>query len=279
VRAFLLRNRTLRRHGEPLRGAGVGCIRRLPPRWSGARKNVSNSPEFMKNSPASTAAVPARSLARLPVPAPGSGEAIDPELLALPAPPRGRRILGAASIALAVTAALAMLSTLRADLAYFFAAREVVDLGEVTALDTRALEPGTFVRISGTPMASSTVHYQSLLGGTTYAVFPLAGQRDVFVRVAVDGADEEARAARRDFAGRLTTFGALGGRIGAVRNYLRDRLGLPVTSETYLLLADEAPGDDIGVLALAALCVGVIVLNVWLAVRWFRRAAPPLPSA
>lgn len=240
---------------------------------------MSKSPEsFVSPSPSTAGALAARGVAALPVPPPGAGEAIDPELLALPAPPRGRRIVAAASMALAVTASLALLGTLRADLAYFFSDAAVVELGEATALDVRALEPGSFVRISGTPMASATVHYQSLVGGTTYAVFPLAGQRDVFVRVEAESADAEARAARRDFAGRLTTFGALGGRIAAVRGALRDRLGLPVTSETYLLLADEAPGDDVGVVALAALCLAFLGLNAWLAARWFRRAPPPRPA-
>jgi hypothetical protein len=201
-------------------------------------------------------------------------DSVDPELVALPAPPKGRRLAAMTVMALTVVASLALVGSLRADIAYFFAPATVVDLGEVTAVDPAALEPNTFVRVSGTPSAAHTVRYGKLLSSTTYAVFPLAGQRDVFVQVPVAGAEEERSLARREYAGRLVTFGQLGGRFSQVRQYLGDAMGVPVSSESFLILADEPPGSYGWALVLAALCLLFVLVNVVLMLRWFR----PLPA-
>lgn len=200
---------------------------------------------------------------------------LDPELLALPAPPRGRRVLSAALMFATVAAALALLGSLRADIGYFFADDMAVDLGEATAVDVASLTANSFVRVRGTPMASGTVHYQRVIGADTYAIFPLAGQRAIFVSVPSESLQDEARVARREWSGRLVTFGQLGGRLSQVRRYLR-QVGMPVTNDSYVLLADEPPGAYGWSLVLAALCLVFVGVNLGLVVRWFRpaRTAP-----
>ena len=119
-------------------------------------------------------------------------------------------------------------------------------------------------------MASGTVHYQRLLGAETYAIFPLAGQRAIFVSVPSESRDDEARLARREWSGRLVTFSQLGGRLAGVRSYLREQLGMPVTGDSFVLLADEPPASYGWALALAALCLAFVAVNLALVVRWFR---------
>lgn len=201
-------------------------------------------------------------------------EEVDPELLALPAPPRGRRLAAMTLMALTVVLSGALLCSLRADVAYFFAPATATDLGEATAVDPAALGSNTYVRIEGTPSAAHTVRYGKLLSGTTYAVFPLAGQRDVFVQIPLSDAEDGRDMARREFSGRLVTFGELGGRFSQVRGYLGETMGVPVSSESFLILADEPPGSYGWALALAALCVLFVIVNVLLVLRWFR----PLPA-
>jgi len=130
------------------------------------------------------------------------------------------------------------------------------------------------VRIEGTPMASGTVRYSRLVTGSTYAVFPLAGQRNVFVQIPMDGPEDQRTLSAREFSGRLVTFGQLGGRFGEVRRYLDDTMEMPVSSESFLLLTDEAPGTYGWALLLAGLCILFVLVNIWLMIRWFR----PLPS-
>ena len=205
----------------------------------------------------------------------GVREQVDPELVALPAPPRGRRFAAMTIMALTVVASMALLASLRADVAYFFAPTRVADLGDVTAVEPGALTTNTYVRIEGTPMASGMVRYEEVLGDEGYAVFPLAGQRNVFVRVPLESSDQFREMARREFSGRLVSFGELGGRFSAVREYLGETMGVPVSSESFLLLADEPPGSYMWALFLAGLCVLFVLVNVFLMLRWFR----PLPAA
>ncbi|MFW5920668.1 MAG: hypothetical protein ACOCUS_02420 [Polyangiales bacterium] len=200
---------------------------------------------------------------------------VDPELEALPAPAPWRRLAALTLMALVVVASVALLLSLRADIGYFFASDDATSFGEATEVEAATLEPNTFVRVQGTPMAAGTVRYRTFLGTQKYAVFPLAGQRTVFVQVPIEDLERSRDLARREFSGRLVTFGQLGGRMGTVRGYLEEQMGLDLSSETFLLMADEPPSSYGWALGLAALCVLFVLVNLWLAWRWFR----PLPAA
>ena len=197
-------------------------------------------------------------------------DAVDRDFDALPAAPRGRRVLALTFIAAAWGVSVAILLLLRADVAYLFASRTPADLGEAHVIQPAALDSGAFVRVSGTPMASKTVFFRHPLDGETFAIFPLAGQRNVFVQMSVGAPEDVRRSSRREFAGRLVTFGELGGRLGSVREYLRNIMHLPVTGETFVLMADEAPGTPGAPHFVALLCFLCAAVNAWMAVRWFR---------
>jgi hypothetical protein len=200
---------------------------------------------------------------------PGPGQ-VDAELLALPAPPRAGRLWTLTMMALVAAGSLGLLGSLRGDLGYFFSASQAVDVGRATEVEPAGLVPNSYVQVRGTPMASLTVRYSRMLSGQQYAVFPLAGQRHILVRVPLDDLDRYRASSRREFAGRLVTLGQLGPRFGAVRGFLEEGMGVPVTSETFVLLADETPGRYGWALVLAALCLLFVAVNVGLMVRWFR---------
>ncbi|MEM9075318.1 MAG: hypothetical protein AAGE52_42875, partial [Myxococcota bacterium] len=154
----------------------------------------------------------------------------------------------------------------RGDLAYYFQDSVAVNLGEATAIDAAALGSNRYVSVHGTPMASRTIEYSRVFGGD-FAVFPLAGQRRIFVQAAVG--ERALQTSRREFSGRLVTMGELGGRLGAVRRAY-EGIGEPVTAQTYVLLADEPPGSYSWALALAGLCIVFALINLLLLLRWFR---------
>jgi hypothetical protein len=105
-------------------------------------------------------------------------------------------------------------------------------------------------------------------------VFPLAGQRNVFVQVEAGKLQDPRTAARTEFAGRLVTFSDLGGRFRVVREFLTRAMGMEVSGATYLLVADDPPGTHVWAVFFAAFCLAVVALNVWLFARWFK----PLPA-
>lgn len=205
----------------------------------------------------------------VPPPSAGSADEVDPELLALPAPPEGRRIATMSVMALAVVVALGLTSALRHDVAYFFSNATVTEVGDAARLAPATLSSNSFVEVEGTAMASQVVRYRRLLSGETFVVFPLAGQRTVFVHMP----ESEMSAPRASYSGRLVTFGEMGGRLDGVRGFFARELGAPVTTESYVLLVDESPQTAWWALALSVFCVLFVLVDLWLLVRWFR----PLP--
>lgn len=174
-------------------------------------------------------------------------------------------------MAFVVVASIALASSLRFDLAYFFASGRAIDLGDIGRLDPGSLAPNTFVRIAGTPTAAATVRYQRTVTGERYVVFPLAGQRTLYVHMPED----LARSGRTEFSGRLVTFGQLGSRMRSVQHYLAGPMGMTASSESFLLMVDEPPSSYAWAFGLMLLCVAFIVTNLILVIRWFR----PLPAA
>lgn len=217
--------------------------------------------------------MPETASTELPHPDLTRGHEVDAELLALPAPPRGQRMLAMGLMAAVVAAALGLLASLGADVAYRFSADRAQDLGAAVGLDLSLLETNAYVRVRGTPMLSSSVRFERPFSGTEYAVFALAGQHQVFVQVPVDALSDPARVAQGEWSGRLMSFGELGARYRTVRTFLGERMGLPVTAESFVVLAEEAPRTYDWALGLSALCLSIVALMVWLLLRWFR----PLP--
>jgi hypothetical protein len=197
-------------------------------------------------------------------------DGVDPELLALPAPPPGRRFATMALMALVVVVAMALVSTVRSDLAFFFVRGGATDLGDVTTVAASSLTPNTLVTVEGTPLTAGTVRYRRVLTGESYVVFPLAGQRTVFVHLSEDAAHEP----RTVYSGRLVRFADLGGRLSSVRDYLAADMEMPVTNDSYVLLVDETPGSCWWAVGLALLAAIFVLVDVMLIVRWFRPVDP-----
>ena len=200
----------------------------------------------------------------------GAPDAVDPELLALPAPPHGRRTLSMALLFAVAIGAAALVLHLRADVAYSFASSKVSDLGEATHAKLGELVPNTYVRVSGTPMLSRMVKFERGLFGDDYAIFPLAGQHQIYVQVPLAALSDPSRAAQGDWSGRLLTFGQLGGRMRAVRQYLAGEMSMPVTAESFVVLAEEAPAAYGWSIALCALGLAIMGVSLTLLARWFR---------
>lgn len=197
-------------------------------------------------------------------------DAVDPELLELPSPPQGRRFLTLVLMAFVVVGSAVLALSLRHDLAYFFASSDTADLGAAVDVDPAELQSNTMVSVGGNPMLSRAVRYRQVLSGSEYVVFPLAGQRTVYVRVP----DAPDALTRSEFSGRLVTFGQLGSRVGGVQGSLAG-LGLPVSDDSFLVLADEAPSSYVGSVLLALLCLLFIAVDLFLLFRWFRPLKTP----
>lgn len=193
-------------------------------------------------------------------------EALDPELLVIAAPPQAQRVAALTIMAAAVVAAMALMVSLGSDIRYAFAETQPVDLAQVRDVEPSTLVSNSYVRLAGTPTIGRSVSFVRGLG-SHYRVFPLAGQRTIYVQVRDDGGESFVRSA---YMGRLVTFGELGGRYTELLRVMQRDAGLPVTSESFVLLADEPPAAYTWTLLVALLCAAFILLDVFFIVRWFR---------
>jgi hypothetical protein len=193
-------------------------------------------------------------------------EVIDPELLAIHAPPQVQRLTTLTIMAAAVVAAMALLVSLRRDMAYALMQTQLTELAHVRQLEPAVLMSNSYVRIMGTPTVAHAVGFRRGFG-TRYRVFPLAGQRNLYVQVPDAGGESFVRS---EYSGRLVTFDDLGGRYAELARVMSRDAKLPVTGESFLLLADEPPGAYTWTLFVALACVAFVLLDIYFIVRWFR---------
>lgn len=170
-------------------------------------------------------------------------------------------------------AAASLLVHIQQDVSYALSAERVIDIGDATSAELAQLPVNRYVRVRGSVMVAHGARYQRLLSGDTYAVFPLAGQRQIFVHAELASLSDPARIASGDFTGRLVTFGQLRGRLGTVRAYLSQAGGLPVSDESFVVLAEEPPSGYRIALLGSAFCWAMLASCLVLLWRWFRPLA------
>jgi hypothetical protein len=198
----------------------------------------------------------------------------DPELLALPDPPRRERTLTIAVLAIAAVLSLAMVFALRRDVAYAFASATAADAGDLhaaTPAGLAALE-NRYVHADGLLGAAGGIRYERPFVEDTFRTLPVAGRTDLWVDVRVPAGQETGRwEPPRSFTGRLVRFGAAGPRHRGLASAISGASGAQVPNEAWLLVDGESPDAARWSVLLAALFLGFAVWNATAIVRIVRR--------
>lgn len=182
-------------------------------------------------------------------------EQFDPELVALPDPPRQRRALTVIVLGLAAAAALAMVFALRHDVAYAVAPSTPASLGDFRIANDAALAlcENRFVHAEALLGAAGGIRYERLLSGDTFRAMPVAGRRDMWVEVRVPGGQESGRwEPPRSFTGRLVRFEAGGPRHRGLASAIERTTHERLPPGAWLLVDREDPAHARWVLILAA---------------------------
>jgi hypothetical protein len=194
-----------------------------------------------------------------------SKDEVDPELVALPDPPRRQRTLTLLVLAFAAGTALVMAFALRHDVAYAVARRTPASVGDLRAVSASALAPFENTRVNAEAMlgAAGGIRYERLLSEDTFRTLPVAGRPDIWVEVRVPAGQESGRwEPPRSFTGRLIRFDASGprhrGLASAIEHANKERL----PGGTWLLVDGEEPADARWVLVLAATFLGFAAWNM-----------------
>jgi hypothetical protein len=213
-------------------------------------------------------------LARAP-----ANDELDPELASLPDPPRQTRAVGLFILALAGAVALAMVVSLRRDVAYALVRAAPIDLGDLRMVtlssayrhDGRDNEP---VRGEGVLAPSGGIRYERLLGRDTFRVAPVAGRRDLWVEVRVASGEEDGRSPQvpRAFSGRLVRFAEAGPRHRGLARAIEEATGEPVPTGAWLLVDGEDPARSRWVLVLATTFLGFASWHAAVIARMLRKA-------
>jgi len=199
----------------------------------------------------------------LPIPSSGAAEDVDPELLALPDPPRGGRTLTIALLALTALASLAMVFALRRDVTYALRAETPVDVGDLRTTDAATLAQHENRPITAHAMlgAAGGIRYERPFAADSFRALPIAGRSDVWVEVRVPDGEESGRwEPPRSFAGRLVRFDQAGPRHRGLASAIEETTSQPVSASAWLLVDGEAPASSRWALALAAL---FLVFGAW----------------
>ena len=206
-------------------------------------------------------------------PRPGADE-LDPELAALPAPPRRQRTITIALLAMATAAALGMAASLRREVAYAFSGDSPTPLGDLRSSPDAALtaSENTLVRADAMLGAAGGIRYERPLHDDTYRAVPIVGRSDVWVEVRVPAGQESGRwEPPRTVTGRLVRMDAAGMRHRELRGAIEEATRTHVPAGAWLLADGEDPADARWSIVLALTFGGFAAWNASAIARLVRK--------
>ncbi len=199
-------------------------------------------------------------------------DAIDQELLDLPAPPRRERSATVGLLALTAVASLAMVAALRQDARYAFAGIQPTDLGDLGATSDDGFMDGAFVRGHAMVGAAHAIKFERPLVSDSFRLMPVAGHPSVWVEVRVPAGAESVRyVPPNEFTGHLVRFASAGPRHRGLASAIHDATGQKVPTSSWLLVAGETPTGSRWALVLVAMFLGFAVWNLGIAAKLMRK--------
>jgi hypothetical protein len=206
--------------------------------------------------------------------APEPKDELDPELLALPDPPRRERTLTVVVLALAAALSLAMVFVLRRDVAYALTSSTPAGVGDLHAATPGTLEANAnrLVRAEGMLGAAGGIRYERPFVEDTFRTLPVPGRSDVWVDLRVPAGQENGRwEPPRTFTGRLVRFETAGPRHRGLADAVERTTGSHVPAGAWLVVDGEDPTGARWTLLLAAMFLGFAAWNAVAIARIVRR--------
>jgi hypothetical protein len=204
----------------------------------------------------------------------------DPELLALPAPPKGERTATVVLMVLTALAAAVMAFALSGEAVYALRSGQPVDLGELATLRPSSDLANRYVRGTGLLGTAGAIRYGRAAEGDSFRLAPIAGTSNVWVEIRVPEGFEGPRfVPPSSFAGRLVPFAEAGVRHARLGTAVEKQANKEIQDDAWLLVDGSSPRTSRWALALALLFAGFAAWNVVGVARVLGRvreaAAPP----
>jgi hypothetical protein len=209
----------------------------------------------------------------------------DPELIALPSPPKGERTATLILMVLTTIAALALAWSLRGEARYATANSQPIEIGDLAHFTPSDSAKNSYVRASGSLGTTGAIRYGRAAEGDSFRLAPIAGNEKVWVEIRVPEGFEGPRfIPPSTFAGRLVPMSDAGLRQWMLRSDVEEKTGTRVPPDAWLLIDSTSPRASRWALLLTVLLLGFAAWNVVGIARILSRArdgaapAPPGPS-
>ncbi|KYF51502.1 hypothetical protein BE08_31015 [Sorangium cellulosum] len=188
----------------------------------------------------------------------------DPELLALPAPPRQERTVTVVLMAVTAIAALWMAIALLGEARYALSPGRPVDAGELAPLRATEDLENRYVRATGLLGTRGAIRYGRAAEGDSFRLAPVAGNPGLWVEIRVPEGFEGPRFVPPSaFAGRLVPFRSAGIRHARLAAEVEEQTGTAVPDGAWLLIDGGSPRASRWAVALVALFLGFAGWNLF----------------
>jgi hypothetical protein len=195
----------------------------------------------------------------------------DPELVALPAPPRRERTFTVVLMALTALAALAMATSLLGEARYAMSAGLPIEAGDLAALKPSDELANRYVRAAGLLGTGGAIRYGRAAEGDSFRLAPVAGNPNLWIEIRVPEGFEGPRfVPPTQFAGRLVPFARAGVRHVGLMKSVKDQGGA-VPEGAWILIDGSSPRASRWAMALALLFVGFAGWNFFGIARLLRK--------
>lgn len=192
-----------------------------------------------------------------------SDEELDPELLALPDPPKQGRWLTLGLLALTALASVAMVFSLRRDVAYAFATGVPHELGELSQVNFSRVDGNELVHGKAMLGAAGAIRYERPFESVSYRLAPVVGHPNVWVELQVPAGAESGRfVPPQEFSGRLVPFAKAGPKHRGLERSIAASTGHVVPEGAWLLAEGERPENARWAVALVILFSVFAMWNV-----------------
>jgi hypothetical protein len=187
----------------------------------------------------------------------------DPDLIALPAPPKRERTATVILMMLTAVFALGMAFALSGEALYALTPGDPVDVGDLATLRPPQDLSNRYMRATGLLGTGGGIRYGRAAEGDSFRLAPVAGNPKIWVEIRVPEGFEGPRfVPPTTFAGRLVPFDRAGIRHAFLRAAVSEQAGVSVPADAWMLIDGSSPRASRWAVALAALFVGFAGWNL-----------------
>jgi len=217
----------------------------------------------------------------LTVPQPPGLDALgqDPDLVALPGPPKAERTVTVLLMGVTALAAIWMSFVLLGEARYALTSGQLLDITDLATLTPTAEIENRYVRASGLLGTTGAIRYGRAAEGDSFRLAPIAGNNKIWVEIRVPEGFEGPRfVPPTNFAGRLVPFKQAGIRHARLPASVQSQTDLQVPADAWILIDGSSPRASRWAIALVLLFAGFSFWNLAGIVRILGRIRDPNPK-